>query len=153
MKYNEEDDTLLVDMVCETNEEVRNSLYDKYEPVIKGIVKRYKSKALKIGLDLNDLIQEANLGFTDAINKYDSTKEASLKTFVTLCIERRLLKVIERQSALKNRMIQESLSLDYEYYENGLSLKEMLGSDKLDPSKTYSDQELMNAIHKKVEKY
>jgi len=80
MKYNEEDDTLLVDMICETNEEVRDSLYKKYEPTIKGVVKRYKNKALKIGLDFNDLVQEANLGFTDAINKYDYNKENATST-------------------------------------------------------------------------
>ncbi len=152
MKYNEEDDTLLVDMICETNEEVRDSLYKKYEPTIKGVVKRYKNKALKIGLDFNDLVQEANLGFTDAINKYDYNKGSSLKTFITLCIDRRLIKVIEKQSAIKNKIIQESLSLDYEYDEGGLPLKEIIGDDKLDPSKTYFEKETLDGIHKKIKK-
>jgi len=31
MNYKEEDEALLLDMVCESNEEVRNSLYEKYE--------------------------------------------------------------------------------------------------------------------------
>ncbi len=152
MKYNDED-AFLVDMVCETNEEVRNSLYEKYAILIKSIVKKYKSKALKIGLDLNDLIQEANLGFTDAINKYDATKEASLKTFISLCIERRLIKVIERQSTEKNKIVQESLSLDYEYLDQGLPLKEIIGDDRLDPSKTFTAEENCKQINKKVEKY
>jgi len=150
MKYNQEDEALLIDMVCETNEEVRNSLYATYETTIKNIVKRYKSKALKIGLDLNDLVQEANLGFTDAINKYDHTKDASLKTFITLCIERRLIKVVNKHESIKNKIVQDSLSLDYEYDNEGLPLKEILGDKKSDPSVSFGEQEKIANIQKKV---
>ena len=83
MKYNE-DDEFLFDMISESNEEVRNSLYEKYEPLIKFIVKKYTATAAHYGLDYNDLIQEANVGFTDALNSYDEKKDASLKTFISL---------------------------------------------------------------------
>lgn len=146
MKYIDEDDNLLIDMICESNEEVRNSLYEKYEPTVKYLVKKYELAALKYGLDKNDLLQEANVGFTDAINHYDSGKEASLKTFISLCIERRLIKTIEKNKTLKNKIIQESLSLDYDYNKDGLPLMEILGDDSLDPSKTYSDQEHIDNI-------
>jgi len=35
MNYKEEDEALLLDMVCESNEEVRNSLYEKYEKILE----------------------------------------------------------------------------------------------------------------------
>jgi len=153
MKYSDEEDNLLVDMVCETNEEARDNLYKKYESTIEGIVKRYKNKAKKIGIDINDLIQEANLGFTDAINKYDRSKEASLKTFITLCIDRRLIKVIEHHSAYKNKLLQESLSLDYEYQTEGLPLKEIIGDNTMNPDKTFLEKEDSDTINKEAKKH
>jgi len=151
MNYPEDDESLLLDMVCESNEEVRNSLYEKYESTIKYIVKKYEQAAKKLGLDKNDLLQEANVGFTSAINDYDREKEASLKTFIQVCISRRLNNYIRKNQAQKNKIVQESLSLEYEYVEQGLPLKEIIGSDELDPSKAYNDQENYESILKKVE--
>ena len=48
MKYIDEDDNLLIDMICESNEEVRNSLYEKYEPTVKYLVKKYELAIMKI---------------------------------------------------------------------------------------------------------
>jgi len=150
MNYPEEEENLLIDMVCETNEEVRNSLYEKYKPTIDLIVKKYVRNAEKFGLDVNDLMQEANVGFTDAINSYDKEKDASLKTFINICIERRLMNVIQKSKTLKNQMIKDSLSLDYEYNDEGLPLKEILGDDKLDPFKTYTEKENFEQITEKI---
>ena len=132
MNYSEEE-SFLLDMVCESNEEVRDSLYASYEPIIKYTVKQFVSAARKLGLDMNDLMQEANVGFTDALNHFDSSKDASLKTFIQLCIKRRLSNYILKNKSQKNKMVQESLSLDYDYNDGGLPLIEVLGDDSLDP--------------------
>ncbi len=145
MKYNDEE-LMLIDMICESNDEVRNSLYETYEPTIRIIVKKYINTAKKLGLDTNDLLQEANVGFTDALNHFDASKDASLKTFISICIERRLINYIHKNKTLKSKLVQESLSLDYDYNEQGLPLKEIIGDDKMDPFKTFSDQENYNRI-------
>lgn len=133
MSY-EEEELMLLDMICESNDEVRNTLYKTYEPVIKGIVKKYVRFAQKLGIDLNDLMQEANVGFTDALNRYDASKDATLKTFVSVCVERRLLNYTNKQRTKKNQIEQESLSLDYDYDQDGLTLKEILKDENADPS-------------------
>jgi len=140
MKYNEEEN-ILMDMLCETNEDIRNTLFEKYEPTIKYLVKKYTNNALKLGLDYNDLFQEANVAFTDALNNFNPDRETSLKTFISLCVERRLINVVERAKSQKNKIIQESLSLDYDYNQEGLPLKEILGDEKMDPYMKYSEQE------------
>ena len=38
MSY-EEEELMLLDMICESNDEVRNTLYKTYEPVIKELSK------------------------------------------------------------------------------------------------------------------
>lgn len=145
MKY-KENESLLLDMICESNEEVRNTLYAKYEPTIKYIVKKYTKTALQLGLDYSDLIQEANVAFTDALNNYNQDKEASLKTFVSICVERRLINIIEKAKTGKNKLILESLSLDYDYNKEGLPLKEVIGDIESDPLIKYSEEERLNNL-------
>ena len=151
MKYDEEDE-FLFDMVSESNEEVRDSLYEKYEPLIKFIVKKYMTSANKYGLDYNDLIQEANVGFTDALNSYDEQKEASLKTFISLCIKRKLINAIRKAQTTKNKMQQASLSLDYDYDKNGLPLIDVIKDETADPSLKFSEQENEKVLLQKIKK-
>lgn len=148
MSY-EEEELMLLDMICESNDEVRTTLYKTYEPVIKGVIKKYVRSAQKLGIDLNDLIQEANVGFANALNKYDSSKDASLKTFIGLCVDRRLLNYIYKNKTIKSQMAQESLSLDYDYDENGLPLRDVLKDDEADPfKKIFNETSYHNAIEK-----
>ena len=151
MKYDEEDE-FLFDMVSESNEEVRDSLYEKYEPLIKFIVKKYMTSANKYGLDYNDLIQEANVGFTDALNSYDEQKEASLKTFISLCIKRKLINAIRKAQTTKNKMQQASLSLDYDYDKNGLPLIDVIKDETADPLLKFSEQENEKVLLQKIKK-
>ena len=150
MKYNE-DDEFLFDMISESNEEVRNSLYEKYEPLIKFIVKKYTATAVRYGLDYNDLIQEANVGFTDALNSYDEKKDASLKTFISLCIERKLINAIRKIQTNKSQMEKANLSLDYDYDKQGLPLIDVLGDENADPLIKFSEIEQEENLRKNIQ--
>lgn len=149
MKY-DESDSFLVDMICESNEDVGNTLYKKYEPMIEYIVRKYIKTATKLGLDYNDLMQEANVAFTDAINNYNQEKEASLKTFISLCVERKLINVIEKNKTQKSKILLESLSLDYDYNNEGLPLKEVIGDISSDPLIKYSEKESINTLKEMI---
>lgn len=149
MKYNKEEESQIVNMICETNEDIRNSLYEQYSPMIGFLVKKYISRANQLGLETNDLYQEALVGFTDALNNYDEQKDASLRTFVSLCIERRLQKVLEKANRLKNKINQEMLSLDYEY-QQGISLLETISDTTSDPLEKFSEQEQIDTIEEKI---
>ena len=150
MNYHE-DDEFLFDMISESNEEVRDSLYERYIPLIKYLTKKYVRSAQKYGLDYNDLIQEANVGFADALNSYDEQKDASLKTFITLCIERRLINAIRKAQSNKSQQDKSNLSLEYDYDNNGQPLIEVLRDDTMDPLLHFSEQESEEALYKKIE--
>ncbi len=151
MKYNEEDD-FLFDMISESNEDVRNSLYEKYKPLIKYLVNKYYLTASKYGLDYNDLIQEANVGFADALNSYDEKKDASLKTFISLCINRKLINAIRKVQTNKNQMELTNLSLDYDYNKEGLPLIDVIGDVNADPLLKFSEKENEKSLISKIEK-
>lgn len=55
-----------------------------------------------IGADQDDLLQEGMIGLIKAIKVYDGTKNASFKTFATLCIKRQLITAIKSSNAQKN---------------------------------------------------
>lgn len=150
MKYKKEEEKELLSMACESNEDVRNILYETYEPTIRFIVKKYSVSANKLGLEAPDLYQEALIGFTDALNSYDETKAASLKTFMTICIERRLQKVLEKANRLKNKINHDILSLDYEYENAGLPLIEIIADETSDPLVKFSEKEQLDLMEAKI---
>lgn len=148
----EEEALYLINMVCETNDDVRNALYEIYEPMINYLVSKYIKAARNLGLEQNDLQQEALVAFTDAINNYDEKKDTLLKTFISLCIERRLKKVIEKASNSKSKFEKEILSLDYEYQEHNGALMDVLGSEEFDPLVKFSLEEEIKLLEESIEK-
>ena len=100
--------------------------------------------------DYNDLIQEANVGFTDALNSYDEKKEASLKTFISLCIERKLINAIRKIQTNKSQREKSNLSLDYDYDKQGLPLIDVLGDENSDPLIKFSEIENEKNLRKSI---
>ncbi len=150
MKYNNEEEQELISMVCETNEDVQNKIYEICEPQIKYYIKKYLPSAIIVGVEPKDLEQEALLAFSDALNCYDEKKQASLKTFVSLCIERRLRKVIDKAQNQKNKINREVLSLDYDYKNTGLPLIEIIGDINSDPLIKFSEDEQLEQLETKI---
>ena len=134
MDYKEYSDNELCSMICESSEDAKDILFKKYKYIIDIVIKKYIMSSLKLGIEYSDLYQEALVGFTDAINTFDENKDASLKTFITLCVDRRLQTSLIRARTKKNELLLQSLSLDYQKNEEELPLKEILSDNsKNDP--------------------
>lgn len=110
-------DSELLHLVKEESEEAKDILFEKYHYLIKVILKKYTMSAKILNIDYTDLYQEALLGFTDALNRYDDTS-SSLRTFIALCVDRKLQTVLRNAQTLKNKVLNESLSLETPYEEN-----------------------------------
>ena len=149
MKYNNVEEKELYSMVCESNEEVQKKLYEYCEPQINFMIKKYLNAAIHYGIDIKDFEQEALLAYSNAIKTYDEKKDAGLKTFVSLCVERRLIKVIKSAKNYKNQMNKENLSLEYEY-NSGVLLKDILADNDSDPLVKFSEEEYLKQIKTKV---
>ncbi len=138
------------------SEEATNILYEKYNYIIDIVVKKYTKAAYLYNVDIEELRQEAMFAFSDALFRYKDNKEASLPTFITLVIERRIRRVIDSASTLKNRINVEALSLEHTYGESGNPLMYILGDDSLEPLKNIEDKErtleLINELHNSLSK-
>ncbi len=143
-------DNELVNLVCERNEEARNLLYDKYKYIVDIIYNKYLKSAYALSVDLNELRQEALLGFSDALVNYNQDKAASLPTFISLCVERRINNYVKKADTLKYRMLKDAYSLDAPMSENS-TLKEFIGDDSKDPQKTLEAEENLSNLKKQID--
>ena len=152
MDYKEYSDSELCSMICENNEDAKDILFKKYKYIIDIIIKKYSLSAVKVGIEYNDLYQEALVGFTDALNSYDENKEASIATFITLCVERKLQNTILKAKTIKNKMFLQALSLDYQE-DSESPLSEIISDNsKNDPLNNMTNDESYIELIEKIKK-
>lgn len=143
-------DNELINMVCEHSEDASDILYDKYKYIVDIIYNKYLKSAYALSVDLNEMKQEALLGFSDALVNYNQDKSASLPTFISLCVERRINNYVKKADTKKYRMLREAYSLDTPMSDNS-TLKEYIGDDSKDPSKTIEMEENIKDLKKKID--
>lgn len=158
MDYKDYPDSELYMMICEENEDAKEILYEKYKYVLNILIKKYSYVASQVGIDSKELYSEALLGFADAINDYKEDKNANFSTFLSLCVSRKLKKAITHAMTKKNKLINESYSLDKIYDKSGLPLIELISDDvKTDPLISISEeehyQELVNKIKQELSRF
>lgn len=66
-----------------------------YEPIIKSVIKKYLEYANKVGLDYDDLFQEASMAVLRAENTYKDNKGMKLETWLYNNIDWRIQRVLE----------------------------------------------------------
>lgn len=158
MNYDNINDSELMMMVKEDDDIAKEILFNKYYYIVDILIKKYKKMALKLGVDLKDLQQEALFGFTNAINRYRDEDKASLKTFMSLCIERRLKNSILKASRKKNQLFNKALSLEHIYGTNDNTLGDTISDNnqnnpltKLTSKERYDDlvNNILSSLSKK----
>jgi RNA polymerase sporulation-specific sigma factor len=108
--------------------------------------------ASMLGYDYNDLYQDALVGFSEALNCYREDKAAALSSFITLCVDRKLQVSIIKAGRLKNKLISDSLSLDYQYDQFTSPLRDIISDNSLnDPLENIIKNEKLSNLTKKIE--
>lgn len=138
MNYKNFNDYELLDYTYSCNEDANDILIYKYRPLIISIA----TKMIKYssgGVDLNDLIQEGMLGLNDAINSYNENKEANFGTYAKICIERRINSLIKSTRRYKNKILNESVTLEND--DDDFTLDRFLVDNKANPSELVESSE------------
>lgn len=144
-----EEEKLIV--LAKNNEEAKNELYKKYKYIEDILIRKYSSIAISLNIDINELVSEASFAFSDAINSYQNDKNAKLSTFISLCIDRRLQKLIKKYSSEKAKVLNNTYSLDYNYNEDGLTLKDLISDDSMnDPLNKLAEEQEYNELLIKI---
>lgn len=149
---NEYPDNELVNLVCEKSEEARDLLYDKYSYIVDIIYNKYRRSAYYLSVDLNELRQEALVGFSDALVCFDQDKDVSLSTFISLCVERRVRNYVRKADTYKNKILKSAYSLDATYGDvNEVPLVEKIGDSSTDPQITIEEVDNIRNLKKQID--
>ena len=151
----ETNDYELLMLYQENNEDAKNILYTKYSFIVNVLVKKYRKFIDDLKIDIEEVYSEAYIGFSDALKSYQDNKKASLPTFITLCVERRINAIIRKYSREKYKILQDTFSLDF-IYDEDLSLLDTIKDEEHEPLKNITDQEryedLINSINNNLTK-
>lgn len=140
MNYRDYNDFELLSYIAENNEDANEIIFKKYEPLINSIANKMYRYCKNSGLELNDLIQEGRLGLNEAINSYSSNKNTAFYTYARTCIERNIITMVVQTKRLKNKFLNESISLEFTEDEK-YKLDSIVSDNKLNPEKQILDYE------------
>ncbi|MFI3260610.1 MAG: hypothetical protein R3Y13_02745 [bacterium] len=141
----------VVDLIMENSDEAREILFKNYEYIIFFYLKKYKNTFYKISIEYQDAHAECLYAFYDAINNYDPNKDSTFSTFLSLCVQRRLVKVIRSASTLKNKFNLNTYSLDYVYEDFGMALLDIVvDENNEDPMKILESKETDTLLNSKI---
>lgn len=151
MKYRDYNDYELLSYIEENNESANEIIFEKYKPLIINTSKNVYKYCKNTGLELNDLIQEGMLGLNRAINSYDENKNIKFYSYARTCIENAIASLVTQTRRQKNRVLNESISIEYddeEKYKTDIIFKD----NSLNPEIQILDYENQKELIEKVKK-
>lgn len=143
MEYN---DYELVSLAQECNEDAVDILHKKYKDKIISKSKKVFCLLKNKGLELSDVVQEAMIGFEEAIKCYNQDSDAIFYTFSMLCVDRRLNSLIIKYNRNKYKILNETITLDY---DDEFNLYNFIGSD-FSVEKNFFGKEETRSLYKKI---
>lgn len=128
MRYKGINDYELLYLVGENNEEVYNSIYAKYKPLIhrmaKTLCENYKSALV----EYDDLFQEGMYGLNNAIKSFNGKSGSLFYTLAKLCISREMNGYVAKMLRGKNMILSSAVSFDTPISKNGFVVEDTLYS-------------------------
>lgn len=111
MEYKDINDYELCSLVRENDDDSLTLIYKKYNSLIDKMSKKFYKKYQYIGVDFEDLMQEAKIGILKALRSYND-EESLFYTYVIICVERQLLTYCRNYNNSKNYPLNYSLGED-----------------------------------------
>ncbi len=141
MDYKELNDNELIYLACENNEEATTLIINKYKNCILNILKEYLKEYNIVGVEVADLYQEGLIGLMNAIQSYNPSKDVLFYTYANACIKANLISAIRQTFRQKNRILNQSYSLDKIFDDSGDNYYEVLKDESYEPNKLLLNNE------------
>ena len=121
-----------------------------YEPIIKSVIKKYLGYANKVGLDYDDLFQEASMAVLRAEKSYKDNKDMKLETWTYNNINWRIQRILEG-----NKKYEKKISINSTVESSEGSTIELIDliADELDLQEEIEDKLMLQTYKKEIEKY
>lgn len=149
-------DEALITLYRQGTNEAVDVLIQRYKKLVRNRIK----VNFFVGADKDDLIQEGMIGLFKAICDYDPEREASFKSFATLCVTRQIstaFKTVTRQKHMPlNRSISLSVPINSKSSDDedeGITLMDTLKNNiSLTPEDEVISKENVEVIHEYIDK-
>ena len=141
MDYKELNDNDLIYMCYENNEEAENIIIDKYKNCIVSILKGYLKEYNIIGVEVADLYQEGLIGLMHAIKTCDKEKDVTFYTYANTCIRSSIISAMRQTFRMKNRILNNSFSLDKLIEDSNHNYYEIFKDESYDPNRVLLKEE------------
>lgn len=102
----------LVNQIRNCDDKAFKILYERYLPKIRTMTYSFQG----LGYDVDDLVQEATIGFFTAINVYDF-KSSSFSTFCYTCMRSMLIALLRKSNRKKSMPNSMVIHTDENYFE------------------------------------
>lgn len=156
MDYKELNDNELIYMCYENDEDAENLIISKYKNCIVTILKGFLKEYNIIGIEVADLYQEGLIGLMHAIKTFDKEKDVTFYTYANTCIKTSIISAMRQTFRMKNRILNNSYSLDKLIEDTNHSYYEIFKDESNEPNnillKEEENKELINAIKSKLSK-
>lgn len=156
MDYKILNDNELVYLCSENNEEATKIIINKYKNYIYQIINEYLKECNIIGVEVSDLYQEGLIGLLNAIHTYDEHKDVLFYTYAGTCIRTSIVSAIRKTFRQKDRILNNSYSLDKIFDESENNLYEVIKDEKNEPNSLLINKEneieLLEKIRSKLSK-
>lgn len=155
-EYKDQTDEELIRQIRVGDRTAGDVLMERYKGMVLG-----KARSMyMLGGDSDDLIQEGMIGLYKAVRDFDTSKEASFKTFASLCVSRQLYTAVRASMRNKHLPLNTAISLDspsdtgQQSEENGQTtdLVNMIASDpEFNPEDSLIESENLSILQWKIE--
>ena len=156
MDYKELNDNELVYLCSESNEDAINLMISKYKNYILSILKEYMKEYNIIGVEVADLYQEGLIGLMHAVQSFNSERDVLFYTYATACIKTSIISAVRQTFRQKNRILNNSYSLDKLFDESNHNFYEIFKDESSIPDQLLldeeSERELIENIKSKLSK-
>lgn len=125
-------------------------LIEFYEPMMKSVIKKYLGYANKVGLDYDDLFQEASMAVLRAEKSYKDNKGMKMETWIYNNIDWRIQRVLGA-----NKKYEKIISINSTIESSEGDTIELLSllADELDLQEEIEDKLMLQTYKKEIEKY
>ena len=111
-EYNDLNDYELMYMVSENDEYAKDLMYDKYKPLIVNMACKYYQIGKRMGLEIDDFIQEGYYGLFKALSNFSESKDCLFYTYALKSINSKMYNLCTRNDNKKNQVLNNSISLN-----------------------------------------
>ena len=138
---------LIINLAKKNDNEAIKILIKKYRNTTFTIMREYN--LYLVGMELDDFIQEGNIGILKAIKYFNEDKNVKFSSFVRLCVKSEIISFVKKHSGKRHLILTNAVynrRLTDLSTNDELSIEDLYSSDKYNPEKKLFFKELCEEL-------